>query len=57
MNETQQTIYYKIKVSDEKIVEYNERLNKAEGEILDHKFGIDRNTSVLNQHEDSIRKC
>ena len=57
MNETQQTIYYKIKVSDEKIVEYNERLNKAEGEILDHKFDIDRNTSVLNQHEDSIRKC
>ena len=57
MKEMQRTVYHKIQVSDDKIVEYNERLSKVEGEVMDHKFDIDRNKSTLNSHEDSIRKC
>ena len=57
MKEIQRTVYHKIQVSDDKIVEYNDRLSKVEGEVLDHKFDIDRNKSTLNSHEDSIRKC
>ena len=57
MNEVQRTVYHKIQVSDEKIAEYNERLSKAEGDIMEHKFDIDRNKSILNTHEESIRKC
>ena len=53
----QRYVNHKIQVSDEKIIEYNERLSKMEGLVTDHKFDIDRNTSILNTHEDSIRKC